>query len=392
MCNDIWLGRKRTMTRARYLLLTAFCLLSWTAGGGCAPLTPSAAIPPAARVDLTATVEAERLEVILTALAQSTGPLLTPEAASGPTAIVVQTPPPSPTPAVTPDLTATAAYATAAAWERLPTNTPMQTLTPNATATYAYAIARAVATAQALGLSPRDVWINPVDGGVYVYVPSGEFLMGSAEDEPGAESDEKPRHTVYLDAYWIMQTETTSEQYWRCVEAGQCTAPDRGGSCTYGTKAKTDHPINCVSWEQAQAYCRWAGGRLPTEAEWEKAARGTDGRIYPWGDEWDASKANTSEGGRGDTTAVGAYPAGASPYGALDMAGNVWEWVADWYGEGYYSQSPRENPLGPASGTYRVVRGGSWGYVQRSVRAAYRFRDRPGDRYDRVGFRCARSD
>jgi len=224
-----------------------------------------------------------------------------------------------------------------------------------------------------------------------VRVPAGEFLMGSDTwKDPNAEGDELPQHRLRLGEYWIGKYPVTNAQYKVFVDATGHPPPGHweGGKIPAG---KENHPVVNVSWHDAAAFCAWAGLRLPTEAEWEKAARGADGRIYPWGDKWDARKANTSEGGRGGTTPVGAYPAGASPYGALDMAGNVWEWVADWYGEGYYSQSPRENPLGPASGTYRVVRGGSWVLDLRDVRAAYRYRNHPDARLDNFGFRCARS-
>lgn len=133
------------------------------------------------------------------------------------------------------------------------------------------------------------------------------------------------------------------------------------------------------------------GARLPAESEWEKAARGTDGREYPWGDGWDADKANTSEHGPGTTTAVGSYPAGVSPYGALDTAGNVWEWVADWYDAVYYERSPGHNPTGPSSGEFKVLRGGSWTYPYFLARSAARIRLIPDIRFDFYGFRCARS-
>jgi eukaryotic-like serine/threonine-protein kinase len=223
--------------------------------------------------------------------------------------------------------------------------------------------------------------------------------MGSADSDAMAQNNERPQHFVFLDGFWIDRTEVTNGQYGQCVSEGECTAPGDTRSYTrsayYGAVAFRDHPVIWVNWKQAQAYCRWAGRRLPTEAQWEKAARGTDGRIYPWGNAWDASKLNSSDGGVGDTTSVGQYPAGASPYGALDMAGNVWEWVAD-YSYSAYATSPAPNPTETpvcfGDCETPVARGGSWYLAgQRLARAAYRWSPELQDRYGQFGFRCGPS-
>ncbi len=217
-----------------------------------------------------------------------------------------------------------------------------------------------------------------------VYVPEGEFLMGSADSDPDAGSDEKPQHTVYLDAFWIDKTEVTNAAFALCVQAGACQTTGADFS------EKPNHPVVAVSWNDAAAYCEWAGRRLPTEAEWEKAARGTDGRIYPWGDGAPDATLLNYNGNIGGTTEVGSYPDGASPYGALDMAGNVWEWANDWYDSSYYSNSPSENPQGPSTGDARVLRGGSWVNEARNVRVSNRGRGYPDYRFvGSGGFRCS---
>lgn len=226
------------------------------------------------------------------------------------------------------------------------------------------------------------------DNSEMVFVPAGEFTMGSNDFDW-----EKPPHTIYLDDFWMDKLEVTNALYKRCADAGKCSAPNLTSSFTrnsyYGNAQFDNFPVIHISWNDANAYCAWAGKKLPTEAQWEKAARGTDARAYPWGNAFDKDKLNSSAGGKGDTTAVGSYPAGASPYGALDMAGNVWEWVTDWYDENYYSNSPARNPRGPTNGTYRVVRGGAWEFNTVTVRVAVRVNVVPSSRDVSLGFRCA---
>ncbi len=229
--------------------------------------------------------------------------------------------------------------------------------------------------------------ISPIDGATMVYVPAGEFTMGSNDGE----SDEKPVHTVYLDAFWIDKFEVTNALYKKCVSAGKCQPPREKKSFTrdsyYDSSQYDNHPVIYVSWNDANMFCTWADKRVPTEAQWEKAARGMDGRVYPWGNTFDKNLLNSTDGGRGDTTAVGSYPVAASPYVAMDMAGNVLEWVMDWYGS--YSSSPQRDPTGPVLGQMRVLRGGSWDNGTGNVRAARRFAVGSDYRSSLVGFRCA---
>ncbi len=230
------------------------------------------------------------------------------------------------------------------------------------------------------------------DGMVMVYVPEGEVEIGTSDEQKALlietgnwerwNSSEQPIHTVYLDAFWIDKTEVTNGQYALCLAEGACQEPHFSKSATrdnyFGNPEFDAYPVVFVDWYMAEAYCAWAGRRLPTEAEWEKAARGTDGRLYPWGNEIDDKLANYGQDATGcegcDTTAVGSYPDGASTYGALDMAGNVWEWVADEWDENYYDNSPSENPQGPSFGSSkRTTRGGSWNGTMTSVRSATRY-------------------
>ena len=259
-------------------------------------------------------------------------------------------------------------------------------------------------------LESDSMRVNPMDGAVMVDVPEGEFLMGSMDGD--AFDHEKPEHLVYLDAYWIYQHPVTNAQFAAFVEAVNYTttaelngssrvrvdgmftpvtgaywaAPEGPSSDLVG---RENHPVVHVSWFDAEAYCEWAGGRLPTEAEWEKAARGTDARRFPWGNQSPTCRlANNDEQCFGGTSPVGSTPDGASPYGALDMAGNVWEWITDWYAENYYSRSPYKNPTGPEFGEFRVTRGGFWNLVERFQRVTHRGISEPDKVISNQGFRC----
>ena len=240
------------------------------------------------------------------------------------------------------------------------------------------------------GLDAGSTMVSQMDGMTMVYVPAGKFTMGSPDGV--GESDEHPQHQVYLDAYWIDQTEVTNAMYEKCVKDGGCTEPLSISSyyrkdSYYGNSQYADYPVIYVNWNQAHNYCEWAGRQLPTEAQWEKAARGTDGRTYPWGNESPNIYLASFNGNVADTTEAGAYPDGASPYGALDMAGNVWEWVADWDGD--YPSGMVSNPTGPVSGNARILRGGSGNLNANYIRSAVRFRNSPSSAYYLIGFRCA---
>ncbi len=212
-----------------------------------------------------------------------------------------------------------------------------------------------------------------------IKIPAGTMRMGSP-----ARPDERPVHPVSLPAFEMDRVEVTATEYQRCVDAGKCSAPGNAKTCNLGQPGRENHPINCVDWNQATNYCQWAGKRLPSEEEWEYAARGSDGRSYPWGktkptDKEVCWRRFASEQG---TCAVGSHPAGASAFGLLDMAGNVWEWTASGFSRNY--GKPRSDEL-------RVNRGGGWGDVQVTLfRATTRGRWPASKRLDVLGFRCAR--
>lgn len=254
---------------------------------------------------------------------------------------------------------------------------------------------------------PDAVAIGPDDVGTMVDVPAGKFLMGCNEEvDTACYLNENPHHELTLSTYRIGKYEVSVGEYQKCITNGACnntgdihyrTNTD-DPECNLGVAGKEKHPMQCVTWYGAKAYCEYIGKRLPSEAEWEKAARGPDGGIYPWGNDPDIHceyvvKADGNEGlgcGVGGPMTVGSKPNGISLYGAYDMIGNVWEWVNDWYDDDYYETMPTKNPAGPGSGAYRVLRGGSWrSGVPSTLRASYRSSDYPESSSSTYGFRCA---
>jgi len=250
---------------------------------------------------------------------------------------------------------------------------------------------------------------SSVDGMPQVYIPAGTFHMGGFDVR--AAPDEFPAHDVTLDAYWMDQLEVTNAMYRSCVSAGACTLPQNFGTARKGdyyyNPEFRDYPVVYVTWGQAKTYCEWAGRRLPTEAEWERAARGDDMRTFPWGEDKPDYRFANFNMLVTDTSRVGSYPLGASPFGVLDMAGNVAEWTSDFYNPTYYSNTELINPAGPltSSSFFRVVRGGSLGDAEINIRVSKRSSVRGsilnaihgsdaylGDFSPRIGFRCVQDE
>jgi len=311
----------------------------------------------------------------------ATPTLLPATATSHPT--LTETPQPSHTPTISPSATLR------------PSQTPTPTKTPTPTETFTPTPSPTITPTPYMVISPKD-------GMALIRIPAGEFQMGSdPQKDSQAQTDEQPLHPVFLDEYWIDQTEVTNAMYKKCVDAGICVEPRSFASATqpdyYTNPAFANYPVINVTWNYAATYCNWAGRRLPTEAEWEKAARGLDQRIYPWGSDMAPTCNRTSaasdrlanfDGCAKDTTAVTDYN-GLSYYGLYGMAGNVQEWVQDWYDPVYYQPSPISNPIGPGSGSQRVLRGGSFGVPKINIRSAARKYLEPNRAENTIGFRCA---
>jgi formylglycine-generating enzyme required for sulfatase activity len=238
----------------------------------------------------------------------------------------------------------------------------------------------------ALSKNPEghDEYWRARDSAFMVKVPGGEFLMGSSDKDPLADPNERPQRKVYVSDFLMDKTEVTWRQFRKFADATGTRLPP---APVWGMPDA--YAASNILFHEADAYCKWAGGRLPTEAEWEKAARGTDGRMYPWGDTWDADRCPSEDAGPHRPEPVGSFQGCLSPYGIMDMAGGVWEWNADWYADKYPENTVRD-PKGPARGTQRVLRGGTWNSWSVLLRTANRFKNTLDWRNPQYGFRCAK--
>jgi formylglycine-generating enzyme required for sulfatase activity len=275
---------------------------------------------------------------------------------------------PTLTPSPTPTFTATSTNTSTPTSTSTPTQTPTPTVTP----------------------LPGTTRVSPVDGMVSIFIPAGEFLMGVPVRDGEITGDDQPEHAVYVDAFWLDRTQVTNAMYALCLNAGKCDPPIRQEiNPHYYDPAFANHPVVYIAWSLAEQYCVWSGGSLPTEAQWERAATGDGVRLYAWGEDDPSPDLVTSNNYFDTTTEVGSHPAGASPFGVLDMGGNVREWVADWFGPDYFSHSPYANPKGPDSGEYKVLKGASWHDDEAYSRATSRYKHDPNSAGNNRGFRCA---
>ncbi|MEA3440543.1 MAG: formylglycine-generating enzyme family protein [Chloroflexota bacterium] len=269
--------------------------------------------------------------------------------------------------------------------EALPSPSPSATLPPptiTATETLIPTPTNTPEPTPTLTPTPLPAEITDDHGVPMILIPGGAFVMGSDNNQAAA----KPAHSVYLDDFYIDKFEVTNEMYRECAEAGVCTT---GGSSRINNDTWVGHPVMDVTWYEAHNYCEWRSGRLPTEAEWEKAARGTDERKFPWGNEPVTCELARYGKCGWFTILVGQHPEGVSPYGVHDMAGNAWEWTQDWYKQDYYAYSPTENPTGPAEDTgWKSTRGGAWFYQAGLMTSIWRNHAPPTAAYSYLGFRC----
>ncbi len=295
-----------------------------------------------------------------------------------------------PSPTATPSPTV-APRATAAPVLPSPTNAPSATIVSSDTPAPAPTLIPTTTPAPSPTPGVGATRTSQKDDMVLMYVPAGEFKMGTTPIESTL-INEKPQHVVFVDAFWMDKTEITNARYALCVNDGKCAPPTLTQSATrpryYGNLDFNNYPLIGLTWDEAKNYCAWAGQRLPTEAEWEKAARGVTNWTYPWGNTSPDSTVLNFGRMIGDTSEVNKYPKGSSQYGIWDLAGNVSEWIADWYDEKYYEASPAKNPTGAATGQTRVVRGGAWDFPPQGLRAAQRQGANPLTRAYNVGFRC----